>query len=856
MALVAGSRLGPYEVVAPIGAGGMGEVWRARDNRLGRDLAIKVLPPDVAADADRLRRFEKEARAASSLNHPNIVTVYDIGTADSISYIAMELVEGRTLRELLAAGPLPVRKLLGIAAQIADGLAKAHASGIVHRDLKPENAMVTGDGLVKILDFGLAKLARPELEAGLPTQAPTVSQGTRPGIVMGTVGYMSPEQASGHPLDYHSDQFSLGSILYEAATGKPPFRRATAAQTLAAIIADEPDPIAAANPAVPAPLRWIVERCHAKEPQERYASTEDLARELRTLREHLSEATSGPAAVADEGRAPNRVRRLWPLLAIPLALAAAVFLSFRAGEKKAERPFPSFQRLTFRRGTTWSARFAPDGKTVVYGAAWEGQPVRLFSTRAERPESSSLDLPEADLLAISTRGEMAVCLRPRMRNSAGQRRGTLARVPLMGGAPREILEDVQGADWSPDGAELAVIRWVGQRRRLEFPIGKILYEADRIHSPRVSPKGDLVAFFEADEKGLRLRVVDRKGTVRTVDEGGWGFSLAWRADGQEIWYAPSETWGGIRAVALSGGKRVVYPGFPAPAFGEIQDIFSDGRVLMWLGEVRRGMVALPQGETRERDISWFADSDPSEISSDGRMVLFTDEGMIFLRATDGASPAIQLGRGHGFAMSPDGKWVAAYARRSGSGQPEITLLPTGAGESRTLKGGGILYSNGGLWPPDGRRLLLHGRQPGRPLRTFVQEVAGGNPRPFTPEGVRAVDFSPDGKLILAKDEEGRLFLFPAETGPARPVPGPLEPSWNMTFSADGRSLFVVESLASSARVFRRDIATGRRELWKEISVSDPAGVLMFEPHLARDGKSYVAACWSLRTNLYLVEGLK
>jgi serine/threonine protein kinase len=222
-------------------------------------VAIKVLPPDLSADADRLRRFEKEARAASSLNHPNIVTIYEVERIDSTSFIVMELVDGKTLRDLLAAGALPVRKLLATAVQVADGLARAHAAGIVHRDLKPENVMVTKDGLVKILDFGLAKLEHPELEGGQMTQTPTVSEATRPGVVMGAVGYMSPEQASGHPVDFRSDQFSFGSLVYEMATGMSPFRRATAAQILAAIIQDEPEPVATVNPKVPTPLRWIVE---------------------------------------------------------------------------------------------------------------------------------------------------------------------------------------------------------------------------------------------------------------------------------------------------------------------------------------------------------------------------------------------------------------------------------------------------------------------------------------------------------------------------------------------------------------------------------------------------------------------
>src|SRR5262249_41371300 len=299
MTLAAGSRLGPYEILAPLGAGGMGEVWGARDTRLARSVAIKVIPPDFASDPARLKRFEKEARAASALNHPNIVTIYDIGSADSVAFIAMERVEGKTLRDLLFAGLLPIKRLLQITAQIAEGLARAHEAGIVHRDLKPENVMVTKDGLVKILDFGLAKQTGPASARGEGSHLPTET-GTSPGVVLGTVGYMSPEQAARQPVDFRSDQFSFGSILYEMATGKRAFQKNAAVDTFSAILHEEPKPVGELNAQVSAPLRWIVERCLAKEPDDRYASSRDLARDLATVRDRLSEASvpGAPAAVA------------------------------------------------------------------------------------------------------------------------------------------------------------------------------------------------------------------------------------------------------------------------------------------------------------------------------------------------------------------------------------------------------------------------------------------------------------------------------------------------------------------------------------------------------------------------------
>ncbi|MEP6994389.1 MAG: serine/threonine-protein kinase, partial [Acidobacteriota bacterium] len=402
MSLAVGSRLGSYEILAPLGAGGMGEVYRARDSRLAREVAIKVLPAATAADPDRRQRFEQEARSASALNHPNILTIYDIGEAEGTTYIAMELVEGKTLRELVAAEPLPTKKLLDLAVQIAEGLAKAHGAGIVHRDLKPENVMVSKDGFAKILDFGLAKLTEPvsQGQSVLPT---AIAAPTEPGTVLGTAGYMSPEQASGQPVDFRSDQFSLGSILYEMATGTKAFQRKTGAETLVAIIREEPEPLSRLAPKAPAPVRWIVERCLAKDPEERYASTKDLARDLKSLRDHLTETSaSGALDAAEPAKARRRGWLLPAVLTLFAGVAAGVFVRGMASGKSS--PDVQFKQLTFQRGTVLTARFAPDGQTIVYSAAWDGRPLELFSTRADSTESRSLGLPPADVLSISSTG--------------------------------------------------------------------------------------------------------------------------------------------------------------------------------------------------------------------------------------------------------------------------------------------------------------------------------------------------------------------------------------------------------------------------------------------------------------------
>ena len=513
MPLAAGTRLGSYEILAPLGAGGMGEVYRARDPRLGREVAIKVLPEALASDAGRRQRFEQEARAASALNHPNILTVHDVGETNGVVYLAMELVEGKTLRELVASGePVPTKRLLDIAVQTADGLAKAHGAGIVHRDLKPENLMISKDGFVKILDFGLAKLVEPT--AVDASASPTAGASpTEPGTVMGTAGYMSPEQARGQEIDFRSDQFSLGTILYEMATGKRAFRRETTAETLVAIIRDEPPPLAQAAPQAPAPVRWIVERCLAKDPEERYASSKDLARDLKSVRDHLSE-TSAPTET-ESSRTRTAPRRRWGLAPAVLAFLVGGGLALLAARSLGlfAPAQPVFQRLTFRSGAILTARFSPDAKSVIYGAAWDGNPVEIFTTRPESPDSKSLGLPSADLLAVSRTGDLAISLgwHPM---TGFESSGRLARVPASGGAPRDVLESVEGADWSPDGRELAVLRREGDRARLEYPIGTVLHETTGwLNNLRFSPDGRQAAFIQHPERG------DNAGWLMFLDLG-------------------------------------------------------------------------------------------------------------------------------------------------------------------------------------------------------------------------------------------------------------------------------------------------------------------------------------------------
>ncbi len=851
MTLPAGSRLGPYEIVSALGSGGMGEVYRARDAKLGREVAIKVLPAEAASNVDRRQRFEQEARSASALNHPNIVTIYDIGSSNGVTFIAMELIEGKTLREMIAAESLPTRKFLDIAVQTAEGLAKAHAAGLVHRDLKPENLMISKDGYVKILDFGLAKLTEHASQdvSALPT---AMAPPTEPGTVMGTVGYMSPEQAGGQAVDFRSDQFTLGAILYEMATGKRAFQRKTGAETLVAIIREEPEPLSQLAPKAPAPVRWIVERCLAKDPEERYASTKDLARDLRSVRDHLSETSVSGGLEAAEAARPRRRRWIVPA-ALALALGIGIGLLIRS--ITAARPDSPirFQPLTFQRGTIISARFAPDGQTIVYGAAWEGRPLEIFSTRVDSTESRSFGLPSADILSISSTGEMAVSL-GRHYLGGFESAGTLARMPLGGGTPRPILENVEDADWSPDGKELAVTRHAGNRRRLEYPIGKVLYDAAGwVSDVRVSPDGRLIAFIDhprlGDNDGV-LKVIDTAGKVRLTGPFAYG-GLAWSPRGDEVWSLGTA----INATSLSGKTRVAWS---VPGQSRFYDLAREGRVLFGSLSARREIVGVSPGQTLERNLTWLNWSFPVDISRDGQTVLFDEQNItpnaIYLRKMDG-SPAVRLGEGNAFALSPDGQWALTIRPPQND---QLILLPTGAGEPRLLQKSQVVYQ-WGTWFPDGRRVLSSGSEPGHGVRLFVQDVSGGKARAITPEGVSSVlsAVSPDGRFAAATGPDRRIAIYPIEPGEPRPVPGLDPDDVPVRWTADGRSLYIWRPSAPPGRIDLVEISTGRRTPWKEFRPPDPAGVLQVGPVvIAPDGKSYVYSYRRLLEELHLVTGLR
>ena len=837
MTLSAGTRLDSYEIVRPIGAGGMGEVYLARDTKLSREVAVKVLPEALAGQAERLSRFEKEARTASALNHPNIVTIYEIGHVDGTSFIAMELVDGKTLRELVAAGPIPIKKLLPLAAQMADGLARAHAAGIVHRDLKPENVMVTRDGFIKILDFGLAKLVRKGFEASNGAEHPTVSRGTEAGTILGTVGYMSPEQASGVPADFRSDQFSFGSILYEMILGGRAFERSTPAQTLSAIIESEPDPLATVAPRTPTPLVWIVERCLSKDPEERYASTTDLARDLGALRDRVS----GISSPGIEPPAARKLRPSGPVL-VAVAIAVAGMLAAVAGARRSVYQPPTFQQLTFRRGRVLRTRYTPDGASIIYGATWEGGPREIFTSRLDGTESRPFGLKNADVLAVSSKGELAVLLK---RNAGGG--GTLAVMPLAGGATRELLENVVAADWSPDGTQLAVAIRENRETRIEYPIGRLLYKTKGRfnYSMRVSGSGKLIAFVESPPSTqpfapdqFNLRVVDATGKATTLVHAQAPRQLGgclWRGGDREVLFASQGTVNGhtsdIDVVDLNGRVRTLYRGT-----GDflLQDSFADGRLLVSQQKFTVDLMFGSSTESSEANLGWLNSSWLDDISEDGGTVLFHDETEVYLRRTDG-SPAVRLlpqVRNGKSSLSPDGKWVLSASES----EHELQLTPTGPGQGKKISIGELVLEDFGFMP-DGRAILFTATEKDGRKRLYIIDETSRAPRAISDTG-RPDDWvvSPDGKDIALNDTAGGLRIYRVDGGTSRPVDGLVQGDHLLAWSEDGRSLLVTRG-GIPLRVERFDLAAGRREVWKTLAPPESAGVFYVGPVLVtRNGR--------------------
>jgi DNA-binding beta-propeller fold protein YncE len=862
-----GQRLAQYEIVRRIGAGGMGEVYLARDTNLDRDVAVKVLPEEVADNVTHLARLEREAKAIAALSHPNILAVYDFGKSDGVAYVVTELLEGQTLRDRLSQGPMAPRKATELGRQIAHGLAAAHDKGIVHRDLKPENLFVTGEGRIKILDFGLATAPDERPGQGATVDLETRTRVTDPGTVLGTVDYMSPEQVRGEPTDNRSDVFSFGLVLYEMITGSRAFHRDTKAETMTAILKEEPREISSVVADVPHELAAIIRRCLEKHPGERFHSSHDLAFSIEAL-SGSSVSTGTVAAIKGVGGPRRRPGVALTTVLVVAALAVGAVVMWLLRPAPAPESPANFAALTARRGTVTNARFTGGSDdAAVYSAAWGGGPVRVYPVTPGAPISEPLSIGDADLLSVASTGEIAVSL-DRRYPLGWEAIGTLAIVQPGGAAPRPVLENVLVADFAPDGHTLAVAHEVDGVVRLEYPIGTVLYTSEGwISGLRVNPDGERVLIADNPAHGDNLaiaRVVHRDGRVETVGaRASWG--AVWAPDGETVWMA-----NGGNVYRARPGNSPLTSLITSPVSLHLMDVSPSGRLLAAASTVRRELVGLAPGADKERDLSWLDWSTPRLLSDDGRVVVFeegndyTEDGYgIYMRRTDGAPP-VQLGHGTCLALSPDGAYIAAV-RRPFSDNMELVLLPTGAGKPRPVALHGLRVANTrGRWIPGDNgsgSLVLLARMGDGPMRLFRLPLDGD----AEPVAITPADFplasnghrvSLDGRRVLARPAQGAPVEFSINGDGPRPVPGLLPTDLPIRFDRDGRHVYVQSSQTIPTPIYRVDTVTGERTLWRELSPRDAAGVFAVDlVRVSADGAAYIYSIRRIVSSLQLITGL-
>jgi hypothetical protein len=856
MSMTAGHSLLHFRLVEKIGEGGMGEVWRALDTSLDREVAIKVLPASLGSDPERLARFEREAKVLASLNHPNIAGIHGFPEAEGRRFLAMELVRGEDLAHTLTRGPLPVREAIEAARQIAAALEAAHDRGIVHRDLKPANVKRTPEGQIKVLDFGLAKAL--ESAAPAPAASATVtSAGSVAGMILGTASYMSPEQARGQSVDRRTDLWAFGCVLYEMLTGARAFDGPTVTDVLAAVVNGEPDWDRLPQSCPPA-VRRLLRRCLEKDPRKRLRDAGDAS---LLLDDNPEDVRTGAIP-----RSPDRGRPWLLGVAIAVAIAAAAagggyWMASRAGGAEPAAAL-SFKRLTFGSGMIRAARFAPDGHTIVYGAAWDGPPIRLYLARTDTPEATPLQVPPGELYAISGKGEMAVGVGHAYYGWMGL--GTLGRTPMLGGNPREMLRDVRTADWGPDGEQLAVVRRVAGMDQLEYPAGKVLDRTPGyFDGVRVSPDGERVAYADhpawGDNLG-HLAVVDRAGKKTRLAENFQGIQgVAWGPSGHEVWFTVvSERSSSILAADLQGRTRVVYPGM---GWIELFDVARDGRALLGGQRPERDAVALLAGDREPRPLVIPGESSiVRALAPDGRAVLVANqvprdyETYVLHADREGA---VRLGSGESLAISADGAW----ALLSSADYTTFSVAPVGMGPTRTIPNPDrVSYQSIAAWLPDGRAFVVAGRQGTQPSRGFLCDVVTGACRPFGDPGIEWNVFtpppvSPDGRRVILRDRVATAKEWPLAGGAGVAVPGLLPDDQPITYTEDGRGLFVAKR-AFPIPIERLELATGRRTPWLTLAPPDRAGLRFAIPVITPDGKHWSLSTARLLTDLYVVQGLR
>jgi len=879
-----GETIGPYEVLSQLGSGAMGVVYLAQDVRLGRKIALKLLPSQFTNDKDRLRRFQQEARAASALNHPNILTVHEIGQKAGLHYIATEFVDGVTLRQHMHERGMSLDEVLNIATQVASALQAAHAAGIAHRDIKPENIMIRSDGYIKVLDFGLAKLTENELSPA--------SAETNPGVVMGTPRYMSPEQARGLDVDLRTDIFSLGTVVYELVTGKLPFEGETTSDVIAALIKDEPESMRTSVPELPVEFEQVVSKALAKDRRLRYQTVGEFSSALQGLKDKIKlgalvhtdddslDAQTIKTRTATDPKARQKTERVslskgWTLtIALGLIVIVGVLtvLSFRRlstplKETIAETSsqITNLRQLTNRDGFISAARFAPDGKQVVYSAGFDGKPLELFYNNGEAvAESRSARIESASLKSVSPSGKIAVLVNFELNWSDGYN-GTLQILPAGGGlSETPQIGVVDDAAFAPDGNSFAVFRSVFGEQQLEYPVGTVLYKSTGWMSyPRFSPKGDKIAFFEhplGDFSGS-IAVIDLASKKRTYILTDWQAlkGLAWNPKTGDIWFGGSKESKTVKLnkVSLSGQWRQIYD--VAGQNARVEDISEEGRILVNQGTNHTTMVMLQGKSPAETIHTPGAWSTSADISADGKTLLSyqwgyessdgSDVSGVYLQRLENSEP-VKLGPGKALALSPDGKW--ALALQPTKPLPQLVLLSTSLGQPKPLSNPGIKEYHYASFFPDGKQILFTGLEARDEavIRSFVQDVNTGQFRPLTEEGTTALRVSPDGKRVITLQPDHTFYIQGLEGGEPQEIPGLESDDEPIQWSDDGRAVFVKAAGDFVTKIYRVDLATGRRRKWKDIDPENKVGHVGLEVNpggilITPDGKVCIYTYWIL-----------
>ncbi len=868
----------------------MGQVYRAKQSNLGREVALKVLSSELAANPDGLRRFEQEARSASALNHPNIVSIYDVGKVGDTAYIAMELVEGKTLRELLEAGPLPIKKILQVSAQIADGLSKAHAVGIVHRDLKPENIMITRDGLVKVLDFGLARVSP------LPDQSfsetATLASGTNPGMILGTVGYMSPEQAKGQPVDFRADQFSLGALLYEMCAGRRPFRGESSAQTMAAIIEQDPEPVGDLNPQTPSPLRWLIERCLQKDADDRYASTRDLARELQGIEQHLSEIgkTSAAYAVAlPASRSVAAKKWFYPLALVLLgAVIGAVSSSFWF--RKAEAGVPILRTITFS-GSDYLPSISPDGHTVAFVSRRDGTRriwLKQFTGGGEVPLTTGSDT----LPRFSPDGSMILFTRREGDESS------IYQIPLVGGEPRKLIDGAVEADWSPDGKQIFFLR-------VNNPVGEIITTAgvltvadgaikqiaslkDLFAYPRWSPDGRYIAMVRRVGGGivglshkdfLLLSLDGAQRTIASPFSGGELSAPAWAEKG--LIYSqpesPSVT-SPNEGMSSSSASRVVLQEIDSQKTRILftnqvpissVEVVAPGRVMFDVVNLRKNLKEFSLGAGAEpagkQPATWLTHGSSVDrqpfYSPQGDWVLFTSnrsgnndiwevssKSGTIRRLTDNEADDWDP------AMTPDSKHLIWSSNRTG--HFEIWMADADGSAAHQVSNDGYDAENPTA-SADGWVVYTSGN----PEKRGVWKVRwdGSQATQLKSGSAAWPDISPDGKYVLfhLPNASGFGTSIDSEIRVASMADGALQPfkffGARARWTPDGKSIAFQSRASNNGTVYAQDLPP-RTNAKRTLGSVEPGEIIdTFE--ISPDGKRMIISVTDVTRSLVMADGV-